>query len=190
MSCSLSAIALAAEPQRPPVQLVLIEGGAGFRQQLQAVAPQLFPQALRLTRNVERARDLVQDAILRALQFENTFVANTNLKAWLRQILYSVFVTQCRRQRREGKALQALGSDPCGWLQPEPASVMQCLLPNFEAALSQLPESFGRTLLLVDLKDLSYKEAALELGVPVGTVMSRLFRARRLLGEHLQGVAA
>ena len=86
------------ETTRP--SLTLIEGGASFREQLAELAPGLYPRALQLTRNPQRARDLMQDTVLRALRFESTFVAGSNLRAWLGQVLFSVFVSDRRRAKR------------------------------------------------------------------------------------------
>jgi RNA polymerase sigma-70 factor (ECF subfamily) len=181
-------------PSRP-CHLTVLEGGRSvkgqdFKAQLALLSQELYPRALRLTRAQDRAQDLVQDVVLRALQFETSFAADTNLKAWLHQILYSVFVTQFRRRKREVSALCQLRSDPCAWTQQEDTVPAAPLLPTLQHALDQLPPAFGKAVMLVDLNELSYKDAATLLGVPVGTVMSRLHRARRLLGEQLAQVAA
>jgi RNA polymerase sigma-70 factor (ECF subfamily) len=176
--------------------LTLIEGGlttgAGarsFRDQLRDVLPDLWRQALRLCRDAQRAQDLVQDTLERALRFESTFTPDSNMKAWAKQISYSVFVSQCRRAGRERKALARFACEPGA--QAEPLDdAMPALLPSLERAVRALPAPFGQTLLLIDLHELSYKQAALQLGVPVGTVMSRLHRARRLLGEQIKPCAA
>ncbi len=176
------------ECERPT--LTLIEGGAGFRAQLQDVTPQLFPRALQLTRHPERARDLVQDTLLRALRFEATFTPGSNLRAWLAQVMYSVFVSQCRRRGRERALLTALGGDPCFWTQASTGPVVEALSPGMQACLAELPEEFARVLLLVDVAEMPYRDAAEQLGVPVGTIMSRLHRARKSLRRRLEDEAA
>jgi RNA polymerase sigma-70 factor, ECF subfamily len=170
-------------------KLRLIEGGLLFRQQLAAAAPGLLPRALRLTRNPDRARDLVQDTCARALTFEDSFTPGTYFRAWLQQVMYSVFVSQCRRRKREQRVVQAWLNDPSCWATAEPPPASAGLLPGLVRALSGLPQVYGRTLWLVDLEERSYQEAASTLGVPVGTIMSRLHRARRMLGEQLAEAA-
>ena len=120
------------------------------------------------------------------MRFEAQFNPGTNLRAWVHQILFSVFVTRCRRARRERNALDILSTDPCAWTSREPSVEMQHLSPPVARALESLPEAFRKTVTLVDLDELSYKDAASRLGVPVGTVMSRLHRGRRLLAETLR----
>jgi RNA polymerase sigma-70 factor (ECF subfamily) len=150
------------------------------------LVPTLRVRARRLARNDVLADDLVQDTIERALRFESSFRAGTNLRAWLHQILFSVFVTRCRRQRRERRALDSLTTDPCAWTRHDPCPEMRALTPRVENAIENLPEQFASVIRLVDLGDHSYKDAAAKLQVPVGTVMSRLFRGRRLLASALR----
>jgi RNA polymerase sigma-70 factor (ECF subfamily) len=157
-----------------------------MRRSLTELVPALRVRALRLARNEAIADDLVQDTIERALRFESSFVPGTNLRAWLHQILFSVFVTRCRRQRRERRALDWLTSDPCAWPHRDPGPEMRSLTPRVEGALQDLPEPFASVIRLVDIGELSYKDAAAVLDVPVGTVMSRLFRGRRLLASVLR----
>jgi RNA polymerase sigma-70 factor, ECF subfamily len=161
-----------------------------LRAALVTFAPDLHSRALRLTRNAAQAEDLVQDTMERAMKFESHFIGGTNARAWLFQILFSVFITRCRRLRREYKALGVLASDPCSWTLPDSAPVMNDLTPALRHELEQLPDSFKRALELVDLQELSYKDAADSMGVPVGTVMSRLHRGRKLLASALKGSQA
>lgn len=157
-----------------------------FRAELAVVLPSLFPRALLLCRDAEDARDLVADTAERALRFSFHFSPGSNLRAWLGQILFSVFVTRCRRLGRQRRAHDWMRDDPCAWPKQDLAPVMQDFSPRLRAAIEELPSAFAETLMLVDVAELSYRDAALELGVPVGTVMSRLHRARRLLRESLQ----
>lgn len=120
------------------------------------------------------------------MRFESHFIVGTNARAWLFQILFSVFITRCRRARREQRALGVLATDPCAWTLPESMPVMNDLTPALKSELEQLPESFKRALELVDLQEMSYKDAADTMGVPVGTVMSRLHRGRKLLASALR----
>jgi RNA polymerase sigma-70 factor (ECF subfamily) len=147
--------------------------------------PSLFAHARRLTRSAVESDDLVQAAVLRALSFARTFEPGTNLKAWLHQVLESVFLSACRRRTRERRALLALEGDPCAWIRSERLPAMCGLSPPVESALARLPGSFAAVVRLVDVDELSYREAATRLDVPLGTVMSRLHRGRRLLAHAL-----
>ena len=157
-----------------------------LREELPALVPVLRARALKLCLSSVEAQDLVQDTIERALRFESSFEPGTNVRAWLQQVLFSVFVTRCRRLRRERRALEALTSDPCAWTHPDAAPAMSTLSPKVEGAISELPKQFAAVIRLVDIDERSYKDAAIELGIPVGTVMSRLFRGRRLLATRLR----
>jgi RNA polymerase sigma-70 factor (ECF subfamily) len=163
----------------------LIIGGKVFREQLALAAKELLPRALLLTRNLPDAEDLMSETIERALRFEHQFTAGSNMRAWLNQIQYSVFVTRFRRRAREQRALQMMEHDPCAFSEREAITVMHELSPPLQKAIRTLPTVFAQTLLLVDAMEYGYKEAAEQLGVPVGTVMSRLHRARRLLRTAL-----
>ncbi|WP_437654282.1 RNA polymerase sigma factor [Sorangium sp. So ce1182] len=154
------------------------------------MTPELFGRALRLSRSPATAEDLVQDTVERAIRFASNYERGTNLRAWVHQILFSVFITRCRRSRRERNALDVLATDPCAWTAPECRAEMHALSPGVRRALATLPPSFRDTVVLVDLEEMSYKDAAAQLGVPVGTVMSRLHRGRKLLAEALRGEAA
>ncbi len=158
---------------------------AELREKLPALLPGLNARALSLCKRETEACDLVQDTVLRALCFEAGYERGTNLRAWLQQILFSVFITRCRKSSRERRALGALAVDPCAWTTPDAPPVRQSLLRPVSRALDALPTQFSAVVRLVDLEERSYKDAANELSVPVGTVMSRLFRGRRLLAEAL-----
>jgi RNA polymerase sigma-70 factor (ECF subfamily) len=156
------------------------------RARLAELLPQLRLRALKLCRDRDAAEDLLQETALRALTFESSYTADTNLKAWLYQILFSVFITRCRRRRRNGRFLAEHSADPNLWCSAaEPARPNEGLSPPVQHAIRALPQQFGQVVVLVDLQDLSYGEAAAELGVPIGTVMSRLHRGRRLLQARL-----
>jgi RNA polymerase sigma-70 factor (ECF subfamily) len=168
------------------------------RSKLAELLPQLRLRALRLCRDPDAADDLLQETALRALSFESSYRPDTNLKAWLYQILFSVFITRCRRRRRSSRFFAEHGADPNLWCSStEAARPNEGLSPPVQRAIRALPEHFGKVVVLVDLQELSYGEAAAELGVPIGTVMSRLHRGRKLLagelspvGEALEPVAA
>ncbi len=159
---------------------------AELRSKLPVLLPGLRARAMTLCKRRSDADDLVQDTVLRALRFEAGYERDTNLRGWLQQILFSVFITRCRKTSRERRALNVLTTDPCAWTQMEaPAPGRQSLTRPVSRALEALPRQFSAVVRLVDLEERSYKDAAQQLSVPVGTVMSRLFRGRRLLAEAL-----
>lgn len=157
-----------------------------LRKGLVAMAPELFGRALRMARSPQVAEDLVQDTVERAIRFESHYQPGTNLRAWVYQILFSVFVTRCRRSRRERNAMDVLSTDPCAWTAADSVNEMAGLSPSLIRALQALPTSFRDAVVLVDLEEMAYKDAAKKLGVPVGTVMSRLHRGRKALAEIIR----
>ena len=161
---------------------------ASLKAGLVELVPELRGRACRLAGDPTTAEDIVQDTIERALKFAAQYELGTNLRAWVYQILFSVFITRYRRTRREKNALRALAMDPCAWTTPErfaSPEVGASLSPTAKGKLDALPETFRAVLKLVDLDELTYREAATELGVPVGTVMSRLHRGRKLLASQM-----
>lgn len=179
----IRAAALATKPSNrnaaPVAHLELRRGVA-------TMAPELFGRALRLTRSQHLAEDLVQDTVERAIRFASTYREGTNLKAWMHQILFSVFITRCRRNRRERVAVGVLATDPNAWTHVDSVKEMPGLTKSTKRALRKLPTAFRRALVLVDLQELGYKDAAKKLGVPVGTIMSRLHRGRKMLAEIIR----
>jgi len=153
------------------------------------LVPELRLRALRLCGDRALAADIVQDALERALRFAVQYERGTNLRAWLFQILFSVFVTRWRRRRRERHALENLAADPCAWTSARPFAAPDvgegALSASTRRKLDALPEGFRAALVMVDLEQRSYRDAARQLGVPVGTVMSRLHRARKLLAAQM-----
>jgi RNA polymerase sigma-70 factor, ECF subfamily len=156
-----------------------------FKHKLADILPALRARARSLARTSVDAEDLVHDTVLRAMGFAASYAPDTNLRAWLQQILFSVFITRCRKSARERRALDALANDPCGWPRADAAPLDVSLTLPLRAALDALPAHFSSVVRLVDLEQHSYKEAAIALDIPVGTVMSRLFRGRRLLADAL-----
>lgn len=161
-----------------------------LRRDLHLELPRLRARARHLCKNQADAADLVQDTVLRALAYEDSFVAGTNLGAWLQRILQTVFLSRCRRNGRGRRALLALSLDPCAWPERETAAPNAGLTGAATRALRTLPDGFRKVVELVDLHDFEYRDAAAELGVPIGTVMSRLHRGRRLLRAGLGATAA
>lgn len=157
----------------------------------------LYGTAVRLTRNPDAAQDLVQDTYLKALRGRGRFQPGTNLKAWLYTILHN---TWRNRRRDQGRSREDADSDLLestvergeDTLSPPPDTPETLLLratlsEDLRQALEQLPEAFREAVWLRDVEDLSYQEIAAVLQVPVGTVMSRLSRARKQLYKTLTG---
>lgn len=153
--------------------------------------------ALRLTRDADRARDLVQDAVLRAFRAFHTFTPGTNARAWLLKIVYSVFVNQYHRARRapDRQSLDALENEH-GFEPPAPSVPGRdpwqqdgWTVPEIRRALDRLADEYRLAVLLVDVDELSYEEAAEVMSCAVGTVRSRLYRARRQLADELRAFA-
>jgi RNA polymerase sigma-70 factor (ECF subfamily) len=161
---------------------------------LAVLRPELFARAVRLARSRAVADDLVQETMLRALRFERQFHGGTNLRAWVGQVLVSVFLTTCRRAKRERRALERLSFEPSALAPLDRRPMLGTLTPKAASALASLAPSYREAVTLVDLEQLSYRDAAVRAGVPIGTVMSRLHRARKqlaaLLAEPSDGIAS
>ncbi len=155
----------------------------------------LYNMAFRLTRNAEDAEDLIQETYFKAYKHYDKFAAGTNLKAWLFRIMKNTFINGYRK--KQGQPPQSTFSeteDSFGSLvgpavgqqvkNPEQELLTKVLDEDVQLALDSLREDYRMVILLVDLEGFSYKEAASILEVPAGTVMSRLYRGRRML-EHV-----
>lgn len=156
----------------------------------------LFATATRMTRNETDAEDLVQDTLVKAMKSRDQFVDGTNLKAWLFKILTNTFINRYRRGSLERDVLAGPEARPLsdGWMsaatmrqmsEPEDQALRPLVGAEVSRALEQLPEDFRLAVLLSDVEDFSYKEIAEVMGCPMGTVMSRLHRGRRLLQQTL-----
>jgi RNA polymerase sigma-70 factor, ECF subfamily len=157
----------------------------------------LFATALRLTRNRSDAEDLVQDTYVKAFRFADRFERGTNLKAWLYTILHNTWRNRRRDASRDTvevdseRVEQAAAFDgPAAHDTPEHILLRATLDADLQAALDGLPEAFREAVWLRDVEEFSYAEIAEMLGVPIGTVMSRISRGRRLLFERLSTPAA
>ncbi len=148
----------------------------------------LFRAAVRVLRDADRAQDVVQEVYLQAWKSFAKFEPGTNCKAWLFRILFH----SVQHYRRKWFRLRLLGEDEehleqnLTWTPPLPDTLTD---EEILAALDQIPEDFRNVVLLVDVEEFAYKEAAEILGIPVGTVMSRLSRGRKQLRDRLAGVA-
>jgi RNA polymerase sigma-70 factor (ECF subfamily) len=156
----------------------------------------LYALALRMTRSPSEGEDLVQDTVLKAIRARDQFEPGTNMRAWLLRILTNAFINRYRRNGLERTVLDGPDADPLadGWISSATLEAMrdpesQALRPVLEAeireALDALPADFRLVVLLSDVEGLSYKEIADIVGCPIGTVMSRLHRGRRLLKADL-----
>ena len=158
----------------------------------------LYAMALRLTRNRADAEDLVQDTFVKALRFSSRFTPGTNLKAWLYTILHNTWRNRRRdaarhmvdvdSERVEEAAVQLDG--PASIETPERILLRETLDAELQAALDALPEQFREAVWLRDVEEFSYAEIASMLGIPLGTVMSRISRGRRMLFDTLSSAAA
>ncbi len=161
---------------------------AAMRASIVEVLPDLKRRAARLALDPSAADDLVQDTVERALRFADHYDPGSNLRGWAYQVLYSVFVTGYRRRRRERRCLEVLTTTPSAWTRRSPFPSPEAQMGQTRstaAAVAALPPAFRDAVTLVDLGQHTYREAADLLGVPLGTVMSRLHRGRRMLAERL-----
>ena len=172
-----------------------------FERQALAHLDALYGAAYRLTRNPRDAEDLVQDSLLRAYRFWDSFQQDSNCKAWLLRIVTNTFINEYQRRKRsrevldlataeqnatDGVLVQAEARDK---QSPERALLERSVSDDVQRALEQLPEDFRTAVILCDMQGLSYKEIAEIMECPVGTVMSRLFRGRKLLAAGLREFA-
>lgn len=147
----------------------------------------VYSFALRLTRHSENADDLTQETFIRALERFATFTSGTNCKAWLFAVAYSIFVNHYHRKQREPTFVGSEGINevPAGPSRRSASAAQAATEADVESALARLPDEYRTTIMLIDVEELSYEETAEILSCPVGTVRSRLFRARKLLAEDL-----
>lgn len=156
----------------------------------------LYGAALRLTRSPRDAEDLVQDTYLKAFRFFDSFERGTNIKAWLFKIQTNTFINKYRRKVKERELAEAPPEDVVldrfvssenylALKEPENEFFDKLLSDEVLEALDQVPVDFRMVVILADIQGFSYKEIAEIVGCPVGTVMSRLFRGRRILQKAL-----
>ena len=160
------------------------------RSQFEALALPHLPSIYRIARQMagpDRAADLAQETFLKAWTHFHTFDPSTNCRAWLCRILHNTWVSQWRKTRLEL---------PAGDLDDVPASLEPAydwererlrgvLSADMQWALDQLPETYRWAVLLVDVEELTYQQIAATMECPIGTVMSRINRGRRMLGRLL-----
>ena len=147
--------------------------------------PRLRRYARALTGDVNRADDLVQDTLERALNKLDLWQPGSDLRAWLFTLMHNLFVNQIRVRRPQETVMEDALDEPVSGGQMEALAAR-----DIHAALARLPEEQREVLLLVGLEQFGYAEAAQVLGVPTGTVMSRLSRARERMRTMLAGETA
>ncbi len=166
-----------------------------FEDQALVHLDRVFHLALRLTRNRTEAEDLAQETYVRAFTHFDQFDPGTNCRAWLFAILRNAFINGLKRQGREVPGLDegelerlesGMADGPATLESPEAELLKRVVGTELVAALDRLPVIFREAVVLADVEECSYREIARICGVPMGTVMSRLSRGRRLLRRALE----
>src|SRR6184192_2278366 len=189
-------------PPRPaetpqPAESVLAEAekGASFEREALTHLDSLYRVALRLTGNPAEADDLVQETMLKAYRAWHQFEKGSNAKGWLLTILRHAFINEYRRRTRHPETVDIDAIEPFSVFEelqdedPQGTFFDRIVDDEVLRAIDNLPEQFRETVVLSDVEGLSYDEIARILEVPVGTVKSRLFRARRMLQGKLYDYA-
>ena len=168
-----------------------------FTEDVLAHLDALYAIALRMTRNPEEAEDLVQDTFIKASRSREQFAPGTNLKAWLARILTNTFINRYRRSGLEKTVFENAEAESTaaeGWFSaasmrqlrnPEEVALAPLVETEIARALSSLPNDYRLAVILCDIQEFSYEEIAQIMGTPIGTVMSRLHRGRKLLQKSL-----
>jgi RNA polymerase sigma-70 factor (ECF subfamily) len=154
----------------------------------------LYSVALRMAKNKTEAEDLVQDTYLRAYRFFDRFQPGTSMRAWLLKILKNTFINNFKKQAKTPEhvdfdRLKLSEEEPASSNDPEEEIIYKTFEDEFTRAMDALPEEFRLVILLSDVKGCSYKETAEIVDRPIGTVMSRLHRGRKILRDNLREYA-
>jgi RNA polymerase sigma-70 factor (ECF subfamily) len=182
-------------PAAPSASASAAEPSEEFAREALTYVDSLYGTALRLTRRPADADDLVQDTYLKAFRAADQFTRGTNLKAWLFTILHNTFRNMRRHEVRSPvnvdsetveRAADVMAQDQT----PEQLLTRATLDADLQAALDAIPDAFRQAVWLRDVEEFSYAEIAKIVGVPIGTVMSRISRGRRMLYERLAGTRA
>jgi RNA polymerase sigma-70 factor (ECF subfamily) len=203
LSRPLSGRGLPGLARRPVGSVPMSTHSEGFDFETDALSfmDQLYAAALRMTRNGADAEDLVQETYAKAFAGRDKFTPGTNLKAWLYRIQTNAFINTYRKKQREPKRTDAENVED--WQLAAAAEHQSSGLASAEqlaldsigdvevrTALAELSDDFRMAVFLSDVEGFAYKEIAEIMGTPVGTVMSRLHRGRRMLREKLRDYAA
>ena len=161
-----------------------------FTREALSYVDSLYGTALRLTRQAPDAEDLVQDTYLKAFRSSAQFKRGTNLKAWLFTILHNTFLNMRRHDGRnpvdvDSEAVEQAADVRAVHQTPEQLLTRATLDADLQAALDSLPDAFRQAVWLRDVEEFSYAEIAEMMRIPIGTVMSRISRGRRMLYERL-----
>ena len=180
-------------------ELLRVEQNARFERDALPYLDALYGAALRMTKNPESAEDLVQETFAKAFTSFHQFTEGTNLRAWLYRILTTTFINIYRKEQRqplisdgeieEWQIAEAATHTSDQGKSAEVEALEQLPDSDIKIALQELPEEFRLAVYFADVEGFSYKEVAEILGIPPGTVMSRLHRGRKLLRESLADYA-
>ncbi|HEX4628672.1 MAG TPA: sigma-70 family RNA polymerase sigma factor [Gemmatimonadales bacterium] len=182
-------------PTPAPSPAAEAEKRASFEREALVHLDSLYRVALRLTGNAAEADDLVQETMLKAYRAWHQFQQGTNAKGWLLTILRHAFINEYRRRTRHPETVDVDAIEPFSVFEevqdddPQGTFFDRIVDDEVLKAIDQLPEQFREAVVLSDVEGLSYEEIARILEVPVGTVKSRLFRARRQLQHKLYDYA-
>jgi RNA polymerase sigma-70 factor (ECF subfamily) len=156
-----------------------------IRLQLVSLLPRLRRFGITLTRSADLADDLVQSACERALKAEEQWQPGTRLDSWMFRIMRNLWIDDIRKSKSRGPHQELEAENELSGEDGVRTSEIRSETTVIEGAISRLPEEFRSVLVLVCIEELSYREAADILGLPIGTIMSRLARARRKLADDL-----
>ncbi|WP_413227985.1 sigma-70 family RNA polymerase sigma factor [Corynebacterium lizhenjunii] len=171
-----------------------------FAAQAMPLLDQLYGGALRMTRNPQDAEDLVQETYLKAFNSFDSFTQGTNLKAWMYRIMTNTYINSYRKAKRrpfessadeltDSQLYTTAGHDSTGLASAEVEALRGMPDGAISEAMNDLPEDYRMVVYYSDVVGLAYKEIAEIMGTPLGTVMSRLHRGRKLLRKALKDVA-
>jgi RNA polymerase sigma-70 factor (ECF subfamily) len=170
-------------------------GVEAFEREVKPHLDALLRTARRLMRDPTLADDLLQEAMLKGWRFFHSFEAGTNFKAWIFRVLYTVFVSMTRERKLEFQESDSVGeiearespveelSRPS--IKERERAVLEAVDDRIKAAVEELPPDLRTVFLLSTIEGLKYREIAKVMECPLGTVMSRLFRSRRMLQDRL-----
>ncbi len=178
-------------PQALAVDPNLDGGGKAmtFKRELMSHRGFLVSLGLRMTKSRQDAEDLAHDVMIKALENEESFTPGTNMRAWLRRILTNHFLSGRVRDAMRRRLISATKDASVSWAGDFPPADKVLLGSQIREAVKSLPAPYGDAVMKVDIEGLKYKEAADAFCIPMGTVMSRLHRGRKILASSLRKAA-